>query len=140
MAGAPLERTRWPGIYRRGKRYADEWTGADDCRHRATADSLDDAKRLTAEKEEDARSGVLPAGPTKGLTVAAYALELSGCDTTRADTQKPVRGRSQGRRGEGRPRTLDTYRRDLENHGLLPGGRHTPRDLRPAARAVRRGR
>ena len=28
MAGAMLERTRWPGIYRRGSRWAYEWTDA----------------------------------------------------------------------------------------------------------------
>ena len=28
MAGAKLTKTRWPGIYRRGSRWAYEWTDA----------------------------------------------------------------------------------------------------------------
>jgi hypothetical protein len=43
MAGAKLEPTRYSGIYRRGRRYVYEWTGADGQRRRGTADSLGEA-------------------------------------------------------------------------------------------------
>lgn len=126
MAGAKLEPTRYPAIYRRGRRYVFEWTGADNRRRRATADTLDDARRLKAEREEEARDGLAPAEQpgTGRLTVAVYARDLFGCDLDRPADRKPARGRFQGRRGAIRQRTLDTYRRDLENHVLPVLGGH----------------
>ena len=126
MAGAKLVPTRYPAIYKRGKRYVYEYTDATGARRRRTAteDTMDCARREKAEREEDARSGTVePAGSTS-LTVAAYARELFGCDLNRSPSSKPVNGRFQGRRGAIRQRTLDTYRRDLENHVLPKIGNH----------------
>lgn len=39
MSGQRLEATRWPGVYRRGARYAHEWTAADGKRRRGSADT-----------------------------------------------------------------------------------------------------
>jgi integrase len=120
MAGAKLEPTRYPAIYRRGRRYVYEWTSADGQRRRGTAETLDDARRLKAEREDETRAGI----PTESvrstgrMTVGAYAREMFGCDIDRPAEQAPARGRFQGRRGAIRRRTLDTYRRDLENHVL----------------------
>src|SRR5215213_7306806 len=57
MAGAKLERTRWPGIYRRGDRYAYEWTDAAGKRRRASARTIDEARAEKARAEQDARHG-----------------------------------------------------------------------------------
>src|SRR5918995_7104623 len=100
MAGAKLERTRWPGIYRRGDRWAYEWTDAAGKRRRASAESRDDASaRKAAEEAKAARGEFGDAGPRSRLTVAGYALELFGADLERKPQDKPQRGRYAGRRG-----------------------------------------
>lgn len=123
MAGAKMERTRYPGVYRRGKRVVYEWVdaGGKHRRRNATEDTIDCARREKALREEEARAG-LPASASPQtsarLTLASYAREMFGCDLSREKDQKPARGRFQGRSGAIRIRTLDTYRRDLENHWL----------------------
>lgn len=120
MAGQPLTRTRWPGIYRRGDRFVYQWTDGDGKVRRATVDTAGDARREKALREEEARTGQLPAIATRGsLTLAAYALDLFGADLTRGEGDQPVRGRYQGRRGAVRASTLAEYRRDLERY-ILP--------------------
>lgn len=77
MAGAKLETTRWPGVYRRGDRWAYEWTDAAGKRRRASADSREEASARKAGEEEKAAHGELPdAGGRTRLTVAGYALDL----------------------------------------------------------------
>jgi integrase len=52
MAGAKLERTRWPGIYRRGDRVVYEWTDADGKRRRATVRTIDQAREAKRHAED----------------------------------------------------------------------------------------
>src|SRR5215210_138835 len=119
MAGAKLEKTRWPGIYRRGERWAYEWTDAQGKRRRASEDTRDEASTRKAEEEERARRGDLGDKGGRGrLTVAAYALEMFGAELTRPDDQEPTKGRYAGRRGAIRTATLEDYRRHLERHWL----------------------
>jgi integrase len=119
MAGAKLERTRWPGIYRRGDRWAYEWTDAAGKRRRLTADSREDASARKATEEAKAARGEFgDAGPRSRLTIAAYALDLFGADVNRATGARPSRGRYQGRKGAIRDATLNDYRRDLERWWL----------------------
>lgn len=135
MAGAKLEKTRWPGIYRRGERWAYEWTDTAGKRRRGTANTREEASALKAEEEARAAQGELgAAGVRSRLTVAAYALDVFGADVDRAKDVKPARGRYQGRRGAIRQATLDDYRRDIEHYvlptlGAKPLGKLTPPDL-----------
>src|SRR5215203_5296529 len=120
MAGAKLERTRWPGIYRRGNRWAYEWTDAAGKRRRASAESREQASALKAEEESKATRGELPdSGGRSRSTVAGYALELFGADVDRQPKIKPMRGRYAGRQGAIRDAPRDDYRRDLERY-ILP--------------------
>jgi integrase len=119
MAGAKLEKTRWPGIYRRGDRWAYEWTDAAGKRRRGTADSREDASARKATEEAKAARGEFgETGPRSRLTATAYALELFGADVDRPAGGAPARGRYQGRRGAIRDATLKDYRRDLERYWL----------------------
>src|SRR5215217_6326683 len=120
MAGAKLERTRWPGIYRRGDRWAYEWTDAAGKRRRASADSRENASARKADEEAKAARGDLPdSGGRSRATVARYALDLFGADVDREPKTKPKRGRYAGRQGAIRDATRDDYRRDLERY-ILP--------------------
>lgn len=103
MAGAKLEKTRWPGIYRRGERYVYEWTDAHGKRPRATVRTIEEARREKARREEEARRG----GRVEDhrLTFAEYA---------RAWVD---RYQGHGRRGV-RDNTRDDYRRDLEKYAI----------------------
>lgn len=119
MAGAPMERTRWPGIYRRGDRWAFEWTDAHGKRRRGTCDSCEDARALKAAREADAARGELGVVGTRStITVAQYARDLFGADLGRPESEPPVRGRYQGRSRAVRDSTRDAYRRQLELHVL----------------------
>src|SRR5215207_4021536 len=119
MAGAKLERTRWPGIYRRGDRWAYEWTDAAGKRRRTSADSREDASARKADEEAKAARGDLPeSGGRSRATLAGYALDLFGADVGRQPTEKPASGRYAGRRGAIRDSTLAEYRRDLERYWL----------------------
>ena len=84
MAGAKLERTRWPGIYRRGDKYAYEWTDAAGRRRRASAATREEASTRKADEEAKAKRGDLPeSGGRSRATVAGYAFELFGADLDR---------------------------------------------------------
>jgi hypothetical protein len=79
MAGAKLEKTRWPGIYRRGDRWAYEWTDTAGKRRRGSADTREQASTLKGQREADAARGEFgEAGLRSRLTLAAYALDLYG--------------------------------------------------------------
>src|SRR4051812_31652670 len=81
MAGAKLEKTRWPGIYRRGDRWAYEWTDAAGKRRRGSASTREDASARKAEEEANAAAGTFGASAGRSrLTLAAYALDLYGAD------------------------------------------------------------
>src|SRR4051794_24311660 len=142
MAGAKLEKTRWPGIYRRGDRWAYEWTDTAGKRRRGSADTREQASTLKASAEADAARGEFgEAGLRSRLTFAAYALDLYGAGSDNAE-----RGRYQGRRGAIRDSTLKDYRRDVERWwlpalGSRPLAKITTPDLARviAALAVRSG-
>src|SRR5262245_17827762 len=57
VAGAKLERTRWPGIYRRGNRFVYEWTDAHGDRRRRTVDTREEASKRKAQEEANAARG-----------------------------------------------------------------------------------
>jgi integrase len=124
MARARLEKTRWPGIYRRGDRWVYDWADADGKRRRATADSREDASALKAVEEDRAKNGqAAETGQAARLTVGDYALDLFGADLDREKDAKPITGRYQGRRGAIRDATRSLYRRHLELYWLPPLGR-----------------
>jgi integrase len=120
MAGAKLEKTRWPGIYRRGDRWAYEWTDAHGKRRRGSADTREDASARKAAAEADAARGEFgEVGLRSRLTLAGYALDLYGADVDRSGSQEPDRrGRYQGRKGAIRDSTLKDYRRHIERTWL----------------------
>ena len=127
MAGAKLEKTRWPGIYRRGDKFVYEWTDAHEKRRRGTADTRERASTLKAEEEAIASRGEFGAvGVRSRLTLASYALDLFGADVDRPKGHTPVRGRYAGRRGAIRDHTLDDYRRDIERYWLPALGARPP--------------
>ena len=124
MAGARLEKTRWPGIYRRGDRWVYAWTDTTGKARRATAESREDASKRKADEEQRAHDGdQAAAGPGGRLTLAAYALDLFGADPGRPAGAARLRGRYEGRRGAIRDATRSDYRRDLERHWLPQLGR-----------------
>ena len=119
MAGAKLEKTRWPGIYRRGDKLVYEWTDAQGKRRRGTADTVGQARTLKAEEEATASRGEFGAvGVRSRVTLADYALDLFGADLDRPRSTARVRGRYAGRRGAIRESTLADYRRDVERYWL----------------------
>jgi len=119
MAGAPLVKTRWPGIYRRGEKYVYEWTDAHGQRRRGTAGTREEASRLKADREAEAAHGELGEAGARGrVTLAAYALEMYGADLSREPGAVPARGRYAGRRGAIRDSTRDDYRRQIERYWL----------------------
>ncbi len=101
MAGAKLQKTRWPGIYRRGERYAYEWTDAQGNRRRGSARTIEEARVAKSDRELEARHGE---GPDDGRqTLAEYAREWV------------ERYHGRGRRGF-RENTRGEYRRDLDRY------------------------
>ena len=101
MAGAKLQKTRWPGIYRRGERYAFEWTDAQGKRRRGSARTIEEARAAKSDRELEARHGE---GPDDGRqTLAEYALEWVN------------RYHGRGRRGFCE-NTRGEYRRDLDRY------------------------
>lgn len=103
MAGAKLQPTRWPAIYRRGDRYVYEWTDAQGVRRRGTARTLEAARAEKRRREEEARRGG-GAGDAR-QTFAVYAREWV------------ERYQGRGRKGF-RKNTRDEYRRDLQRYAL----------------------
>ncbi len=103
MAGAKLQKTRWPGIYRRGDRYAYEWTDAQGKRRRGSARTIEEARTAKSALEQDAGHG---GGPDHARqTLAEYAREWV------------ERYHGHGRRGF-RENTRGEYRRDLNRYAL----------------------
>lgn len=100
---APLVKTRTPGIYKRGGRYAVQYRGPDGKQHQETAPTYDAARLLKAKREADAREGV--DHPHARLSFAVYALDWID------------RYPGRGRRGF-REQTRRDYRRDLERYAI----------------------
>lgn len=103
MAGAKLVKTRWPGIYRRGARYAYEWTDALGKRRRGSARTIEEARAAKGRREDEARHGA--SSDYSRATFNDYA------------TEWVERYQGRGRRGF-RDSTRDDYRRLLELYAL----------------------
>lgn len=100
MARAKREKTRYPGIYRRGDRIEYIWRDANGQQRSATARTMEIARREKARMEDEARTG--HAQDTQ-LTLAEYARDWVD--------------RYQGRTNRGfRESTREAYRRELETY------------------------
>lgn len=100
---APLEKTRVPGIYRRGGRYVVAYRDATGAQRRRSAATMAEARGLKAALTADLARGEYR--EQSRVTLAEYA----------RDWARTYAGRTS--RGI-RPTTLDEYRRDLEVHVL----------------------
>jgi integrase len=100
---AALVKTKTPGIYKRGSRYAVQYRGGDGKQRQESAPTYDAARLLKAKRESDAREGV--DHPQARLSFAAYALDWIG------------RYPGRGRRGF-REQTRRDYKRDLEVYAI----------------------
>lgn len=101
---APMVKTRTPGIYKRGSRYAVLYRDADGRQRQESARTLDEARRIKA-----GRCAAVAAGefhPASRVRLADYAREWI------------ERYQGRGRRGF-RENTRADYRRDLERY-ILP--------------------
>ena len=131
---AKMERTRTPGIYKRGDRYVVRWRDAGGKQRWASARLYDDARTLKSAKEKQSRDGEAHVPTSDQPTLADYARQLFGCDPARAPGATPERGGCAGRQGAIRDATRADYRRDMDVCGFPLLGRK-----RPGA-AVRLGR
>lgn len=101
--GAPLTKTRTPGIFKRGSRYAVIYRDAEGRQRQESARTLDEARRLKAERSAAVASGEYHAASR--VRLRDYALEWV------------ERYQGRGRRGF-RESTRDDYRRDLRRYVL----------------------
>ncbi len=76
MAGAKLEKTRWPGIYRRGDRYVVVYRDRDGTQRRETVRTLDQARSLS------------PGGKRTKRTPRAGSCSLSTLANGSSDTRR----------------------------------------------------
>lgn len=113
--GAPLERTRYPGIYRRGGRYVVIFRDGGGKQHKESARTLDEARRLRSGRQADVARGEFHAQTR--VEFGAYAAEWID--------------RYQGRRGAFRDSTRDDYRRALERFVIPHFGRRTLSQITP---------
>jgi len=100
---APLVKTKTPGVYKRGRRYAVLYRGGDGKQRQESAPTYDAARVLKAKREADAREGV--DHPNGRLSFGAYALDWID------------RYPGRGRRGF-REQTRHDYKRDLERYAV----------------------
>lgn len=107
---AKMERTRTPGIYRRGDRYAITWRDATGKQRWASARTYDGARALKADKERQARAGEEHVPLSALPTLGEYAAEVFGAGEGDAFTPGRYQGRSHG---AVRPATIRHYARDM---------------------------
>jgi integrase len=100
---APLIKTKTPGIYKRGAKYAVLYRGADGKQRQESAPTYDAARLLRAKRSAEVGEGV--DNPSGWLAFGAYALDWID------------RYPGQGRRGF-REQTRTDYRRDLEHYAI----------------------
>jgi integrase len=100
---AQLVKTKTPGVYKRGGRYAVQYRGADGKQRQESAPTYDAARLLKSKRDADAREGVDQAHGR--LSFASYALDWID------------RYPGRGRRGF-REQTRRDYRRDLERYAI----------------------
>jgi integrase len=101
--GAKLEKTRTPGIYKRGSRYAVLYRDSEGRQRQESARSLDEARALKAARTTAVATGEFHAASR--VKFSEYALEWV------------ERYQGRGRRGF-REATRDDYRRDLRRYVL----------------------
>jgi len=119
---AKLDKTKTPGVYKRGTRYAVTYRDAEGKQRWESARTYDEARKLKARRSHQADTGELHRETR--VRFAAYAREWV------------ERYRGRGRRGF-RETTREDYRRDLERYAIpfLDGklrrtvGQITPRDV-----------
>jgi len=100
---AKLVKTKTPGIYKRGGRYAVQYRGMDGKQRQESAPTYDAARLLKSKREADAGEGV--DHPYARLSFGVYALDWID------------RYPGRGRRGF-REQTRRDYRRDLERYAI----------------------
>src|SRR5215210_230826 len=98
---APMEKTRHPGIYKRGYRYVVVWR-ANGKQHRQSARTLDEARKLKSARVADVARGEFH--EASRVRFREYAEEWVD--------------RYQGRRRGFRESTREDYRRDLERYAF----------------------
>jgi integrase len=102
MAAAKMERTKTPGVYKRGGRYAITYRDHDGRQRWESARTYDDARKLKAKRTQEVESGEWQ--QQSRVRFAAYAREWVD--------------RYQGRGSGFREDTRDDYRRDLERYAI----------------------
>jgi integrase len=120
---APMEKTRTPGIFKRGGRYVVTFRDATGRQRKESAPTYDAARTLKRKRDQQSRDGETHTPKREQLTLAAYACELYGADLEREEGGEPEKGRYQGRRGAVRDSTRADYRRDIEAYWLPALGR-----------------
>lgn len=100
---AKLEKTRTPGIYRRGSRYAVLYRDSEGRQRQESARTLDEARKIKAARSTAVATGEFH--PASRVKLREYALEWV------------ERYQGRGRRGF-RESTRDDYRRDLHRYVL----------------------
>jgi integrase len=99
----PLVKTKTPGVYKRGGKYAVLYRGVDGRQRQESAPTYDAARALKGKREVDAREGVDQ--PSAKITFGEYARDWIG--------------RYQGRGRHGfRQRTREGYRQALERYAI----------------------
>jgi integrase len=100
---AKMEKTRTPGIYKRGSRYVFSYRGGGGAQRWESCRTLDEARRAKAARSTDVARGEF--SPLHRVTLREYALDWI------------ERYQGTGRRGF-RPETQDEYRRLLDRYAL----------------------
>lgn len=126
-AAAKQERTRTPGVYKRGERYSITYRDHEGKQRWESARTYDEARAIKRKRDQQARDGETHIAARDQITLAVYALDLYGSDTGRAKDAEPATGRYQGRHGAIRDATRNDYRRDMETYWLpLIGSKRLP--------------
>jgi integrase len=116
---AGMERTKIPGVYRRGSRYVVTWRDSNGQPRKKSTGTYDAARDLKRKMDQQATDGEEHVPAREQVTLAAYALDLFGADLQRLARGTPAPGRYQGRKGGAvRDATKADYRRDLEHYWL----------------------
>jgi len=128
MAAAPKqEKTKTPGVYKRGDRYSLTFRDAGGKQRWESVRTYDEARTLKRTRDQQTRDGETHVLARDQVTLAQYALDLFGADLARADGAPRVLGRYQGRNGAIRDATKADYRRDVEVYWLpLLGSKRLP--------------
>jgi len=128
MAAAPKqEKTKTPGVYKRGDRYSVTFRDAGGKQRWESVRTYDEARTLKRTRDQQTRDGETHVLARDQVTLAQYALDLFGADLARADGAPRVLGRYQGRNGAIRDATKADYRRDVEVYWLpLLGSKRLP--------------